>query len=248
MNNSTQTKKQTRILIASVALIAVFASVMILVTAMQGRNQGEEKPPLTIDSNTSSDTKEDDKPQIHPEDTDTSDTADTADDTKKTDLPDDTDAAQVNTPEDVLPDFIAPITGALSRAHSTDVPVYSLTMNDYRTHTGVDISSDVGTPVHAVADGTVKEVWDDPMMGKCVHIVHAGGAISIYKNLAPEIPETITAGAKVTAGDVIGTVGESALIELADAPHLHYELYVNGESVDPADFMLIGSSDTAYEG
>ena len=50
------------------------------------------------------------------------------------------------------------------------------------------------------------------------------------------------------AGDVIGSVGESALIELAEAPHLHYELLIDGVSVNPSDFMLIGTVDNAYEG
>jgi len=86
------------------------------------------------------------------------------------------------------------------------------------------------------------------MMGKCIRITHPGGAVSIYKNLAPELPTEITTGAAVQAGAVIGSVGESALVELAEAPHLHYELLIDGVPADPADFMLIGTEDTAYEG
>ena len=58
----------------------------------------------------------------------------------------------------------------------------------------------------------------------------------------------MTAGTAVRAGDTVGSVGESAMIELAESSHLHYELQIDGASVDPADFMLIGSEDTAYEG
>ena len=246
MNKSTQTQKQNRILIAVVAFIAVFASVMILVTAMQGKNRGEEKPPVTIDSGTGEVTS-DTPSHAQPEETDAPDTK-KPEETEKTDAPADTDAAQVNTPEDALPDFIAPVSGTLSRPYSMEVPVYSLTMEDYRTHGGVDIASELGTTVRASAAGTVTDVWEDPMMGKCVRIAHAGSAVSTYKNLAPEIPNAICPGAAVGIGDVIGTVGESALIELADAPHLHYELTIDGVSVNPADFMLIGTADTAYEG
>ncbi len=244
MNNTTQMKKQTRILIVTVALIAVFASVMVVLTAMQGKNRGGEKPPLTIDTGTG--TGEDG--------TDTTDTHNTsipetdAPETQKTDLPTGEDATPVNKPEDVLPDFISPVSGTLSRAYSIEVPVYSLTMNDYRTHGGIDIAAELGASVRAAASGTVTDVWEDPMMGKCVRIAHEGGAVSTYKNLAPEIAAAVMTGAAVEIGAIIGTIGETALIELADAPHLHFELTVNGESVNPADFMLIGTTDTAFEG
>ena len=243
MNNSTQTQKQNRILIIVVAFIAVFASVMILVTAMQGKNRGEEKPPVTVDSGIGENTPS----HAHSDDTKLPETK-VPEETEKTNVPADTDAAQVNTPENALPDFISPVSGTLSRPYSMDVPVYSLTMEDFRTHGGVDIASELGTTVRASAAGTVTDVWEDPMMGKCVRIAHAGSAVSTYKNLAPEIPDAICPGAAVGVGDVIGTVGESALIELADAPHLHYELTIDGVSVNPADFMLIGTADTAYEG
>ncbi len=247
MNNSTEAKKQTRILIVSVAIIAAFASVMILITALQGRKAEETKPPLTIDTGTASDTSTE-KTHVRPEETSGTETSAMPEETSKTDLPADSDAAQVNTPEDVLPDFIAPLSGTVSHAYSVDVPVYSLTMNDYRTHAGIDIAAERGTPVHASAAGTITDVWEDPLMGKCIRIEHAGGAVSIYKNLAPETPDSLCTGAAVESGAVIGTVGESALLELADEPHLHYELMIDGTSVDPADFMLLGTTDTAYEG
>ena len=62
------------------------------------------------------------------------------------------------------------------------------------------------------------------------------------------MPDGITVGTAVHAGDRIGAIGESALMEIADSPHLHYELEIDGVSVDPADYMLIGSDDTGYEG
>ncbi len=246
MNNSTQTRKQNRILIAVVALIAVFTTVMVVVTAMQGRKRNEDKPPVTVDSDTGENTT-DTPSHTQPDETQPSDTS-KPEETEKTDAPADTDAAQVNTPEDALPDFIAPVSGTLSRPYSMEVPVYSLTMNDYRTHGGVDIAAELSATVRACAAGTVTDVWEDPLMGKCVRIEHSGGAVSTYKNLAPEIPDAICTGAVVEIGAVIGQIGESALIELADAPHLHFELSIDGKSVNPADFMLIGTTDTAYEG
>jgi murein DD-endopeptidase MepM/ murein hydrolase activator NlpD len=88
-----------------------------------------------------------------------------------------------------------------------------------------------------VADGKVKEVFDDAMMGKCVSVEHEGGVVSIYRNLSEELAAGITAGASVSAGDAIGTVGESALCELAEEPHLHFEMTVNGIPTDPLSLL-----------
>lgn len=74
-------------------------------------------------------------------------------------------------------------------------------------------------------------------MGKCVAIKHGGDAYTIYKNLAAELPAGVIVGATVKAGDIIGTVGESAMVELADEPHLHVEMTVKGLQVDPTDYL-----------
>lgn len=248
MNHSQIAKRQSRILIVSVAVVAVFASVLILLTALSGKDRREEDPPLSQNSGSVSTVDPGtDTPRVYPEDT----TAPAVTD-KPTggEIPEDTadtDAAAANTPADVLPDFISPVSGVIAKSHSVEVPVYSLTMDDYRTHNGVDIAAEAGTAVRAAAAGTVKEIWDDPMMGKCLSITHSGGAVSIYKNLAAEIPSAITAGAAVEAGTVIGAVGESALIETAESPHLHFELQINGIDADPADFMLFGTTDVSFE-
>ena len=89
-------------------------------------------------------------------------------------------------------------------------------------------------------------------MGQCVAVSHSGDAYTIYKNLAAELPEGVVVGATVKAGDVIGTVGESAMVELADEPHLHVEMTVGGLQVDPTDYLdedakATLSEDTNYE-
>ena len=144
---------------------------------------------------------------------------------------------QANGDLDTLPDFSLPVSGDIAIDFSDTVPVFSTTMNDYRTHLGVDISASLGTEVIAVADGVVTNVWHDPFMGTCVSIEHAGNAISIYKNLDPTVPEGIVIGASVQAGDTIGAVGESAMNELAEEPHLHYEMKINGKHIDPKEHL-----------
>ena len=147
------------------------------------------------------------------------------------------DEPTINEDENVLPTFILPVDGTLSIDFSDTVPVFSQTMNDYRTHLGVDISASLGSDVVAVADGTVTNVWEDPFMGKCISIEHSGNAISIYKNLDPTVKDGIVIGTSVKSGDIIGAVGESAMNEIAEEPHLHYELKVDNKHVDPKKFF-----------
>jgi len=110
-------------------------------------------------------------------------------------------------------------------------------MNDYRTHTGIDIASTVGSAVFAAADGKIKEIWEDPLMGNCMSIEHKGGMLTVYKNLSPDLPAGIVAGVSVGEGEIIAAVGESAIIESADESHLHFEVFLNGNAVDPAEYI-----------
>ena len=243
MNNNPILNKKTRILVTAVAVVSVFLSVVILFSALNGRNTKGKNPPLsTEDREEITEKAPADTGATLPEVTDRPPITD------KVNEPADSVAASATDPKDILPTFIAPVTGSLIKEHTLEVPVYSLTMDDYRTHQGVDIATSAGAPVYAVADGTVTDIWDDPMMGKCLTVSHAGGARSTYKNLQETLPEGILPGATVKAGTVIAAVGETALIETAESPHLHFELSVDGDPMDPTEFMLIGTKDTAFEG
>jgi len=130
--------------------------------------------------------------------------------------------------------FVSPMTaGNIIKEWSADIPVFSNTMEDYRLHLGVDISAAIGTPVYAVADGTVESVEFHPMMGQTVVITHANGYKSIYQNMQTAVPSGIQAGVTVKAGDAIGTVGDTALIEISEDPHLHFELYKDDVCENP---------------
>jgi murein DD-endopeptidase MepM/ murein hydrolase activator NlpD len=147
-----------------------------------------------------------------------------------------------------LPEFSLPVNGDITIDFSDTVPVFSQTMGDYRTHLGVDIEAELGTNVLAVADGVVTNVWDDPFMGTCISIEHSGNAVSIYKNLNPVVEEGIVIGCEVKAGDVIGVIGESAMNEVAQEPHLHYELKIGNKPVDPKNhlkFPIAGNENEA---
>ena len=154
---------------------------------------------------------------------------------------------------ETVPTLSAPLTGRIYRAHDLTVPVYSVTLNEYRTHNGMDILSEAGSDVKVMASGVVTEISDHPLLGHSVSVLHAGNLTTVYRNLVSEEIDGITVGAVVTGGQVIGHVGESALIECCDEPHLHLEMTLAGVSVDPLDYIpeesiaASLSADEAYE-
>lgn len=146
--------------------------------------------------------------------------------------------------------FISPLTaGNVIKEWSADVPVFSDTMEDYRLHMGIDVAAEIASPVYAAADGTVEAVAFDPMMGQTVIISHANGYKSVYQNMQTAVPAAITVGATVKAGDEIGYVGDTALIEISEDPHLHFELYKDGVCENPLSHFTIAPIDpfTNYE-
>jgi murein DD-endopeptidase MepM/ murein hydrolase activator NlpD len=133
--------------------------------------------------------------------------------------------------------FTAPLIGDVAKGHDLTLPVYSTTLNEYRTHGGIDIAAEAGSKVVAAADGTVAEITEDPLLGYSVSINHAGGLVTVYRNLAAELADGMEVGATVTRGQEIGTIGDSALIEVCDEPHLHFEMTLAGTAVDPLDYI-----------
>ncbi len=138
------------------------------------------------------------------------------------------------------PDYVTPVKdGVMNKDFDSELLVYSVTMNDYRVHLGVDIASAVGSPVYAMADGKIMTVSEDYLMGTTVKIAHEGGLVSIYSNLQAELPEGIAEGKTVEAGQLIGGVGETAVIEQCDDPHLHFEVMKEQKHLDPLDYITV---------
>ncbi len=130
-----------------------------------------------------------------------------------------------------------PVSGYLLVSHDTDALVFSPTMQDYRAHVGIDIEAEEGSAVVASAAGMVSAAYADPLMGFCLEIDHGNGYVSVYRNLAEDTAAGIEVGASVRAGQLIGAVGSSALIEQADLPHLHFELMKDKSPIDPLSFL-----------
>ena len=128
-----------------------------------------------------------------------------------------------------------PVSGSAQASYSVDALQYNATTQDWRTHAGVDLAASVGTPVKAAGSGVVTAVYDDEFLGTTVVVNHPDGHVSQYSNLA--VMPSVSAGDSVEAGQTIGAVGETALLELADEPHLHFAVYANGDTIDPAEFI-----------
>ena len=166
---------------------------------------------------------------------------------KKADEPKETEGTEPAAAEPTPLYFVAPVNGLLYAEFSDTVPVFSPTMNDFRTHNGVDVAAEEGDPVFACADGVIEEIWNDPMMGKSIKISHGDGVESVYRNLDDLLPVGIEKGAAVKAGQLVAAVGSTAIIECEDEPHLHFELRVNGVNVDPTGKISFRMADDEYE-
>lgn len=130
---------------------------------------------------------------------------------------------------------VSPLEGDVLTAFSVDRLVYNETLEDWRTHDGVDIAAEAGEAVLSASAGTVLSVNDDPLMGTTVTIDHADGYQTTYANLQTE-PD-VAEGDLVFAGQIIGTVGETAAAEAAQGPHLHFSVSKSGIPVDPNEYL-----------
>ncbi|MBQ8758674.1 MAG: M23 family metallopeptidase [Clostridia bacterium] len=134
--------------------------------------------------------------------------------------------------------FIKPCSGYTGKEFSVSMPVYSVSMYDYRTHDGIDIVGEVGTPVKASSNGVISEVYNDYLYGTTVVIEHKDGIKTVYSNLSPDLPANTVEGRTVITGEVIAGIGESAMCESAEASHLHFEMKKDGIPVNPEDYFV----------
>lgn len=130
---------------------------------------------------------------------------------------------------------IRPAGGETVNSFAADHLAYNETTRDWRTHEGVDFRCEAGQSVTAAADGTVYTVYEDQSYGMTVVLQHANGYTTHYANLSKDVP--VSVGDSVKAGQVIGTVGDTACVETALEPHLHFAVYKDNSPVDPAEFF-----------
>jgi murein DD-endopeptidase MepM/ murein hydrolase activator NlpD len=101
----------------------------------------------------------------------------------------------------------------------------------FRAHRGVDLAVPLGTHIHAPAPGKVVAVARRLGFGLTIEVAHTGGVVTRYAHCRAAF---VHAGDSVSVGQAIGAAGASGL---ATAPHVHFEVLVNGEAVDPIKFI-----------
>jgi murein DD-endopeptidase MepM/ murein hydrolase activator NlpD len=99
-------------------------------------------------------------------------------------------------------------------------------------HWGLDISTNIGNPIMATADGIVIKVQTDKYLGKNVTISHGNGYTTIYGHMSNF---AVKAGQQVKRRDIIGYIGQTGK---AAGPHVHYEVFKDGKRIDPRNFLL----------
>lgn len=141
-----------------------------------------------------------------------------------------------DTAETASVDTVRPLSGDTIAVFSMDALAYNETTQDWRTHNGIDIAASVGDNVLSARDGVVGSVYEDDGYGTTVTVNHADGYTTYYANLSED--PAVEVGQTVKAGDVLGTVGSTATVELAQEGHLHFAVYHNQQPVDPEQFLL----------
>ena len=128
-----------------------------------------------------------------------------------------------------------PVSGEVICAFSNGELVKSETLGVWKTHDGIDIKAELGAPVKAMNKGKVIKVWSDSLWGNCIKIDHGNGVTGHYYGLTAAA--AVSEGDMVNSGDVIGAVGDTAQIEVAQATHLHFALDRNGTWIDPVEYI-----------
>ena len=143
---------------------------------------------------------------------------------------------EAKTTEEVVElSFEKPVEGEIVRDFAVDSLIYSETLQEWTTHTGIDIKADKTTVVKSAEAGTIKTIKNDPRYGLTIVVEHANGFQTVYSNLLSS--EFVVEGEKVQKGQSLGTVGNTAAFEIADEPHLHFEILKDSAYVDPNIYL-----------
>jgi len=124
---------------------------------------------------------------------------------------------------------IRPTRGYISRGFGIRIDPFT---GRKQPHLGIDLATDIGTPVYAPADGRVSFVGRDPGLGKMIRINHLFGYTTVYAHLSVV---KVKRGEYVKRGEVIGAVGNTGY---STGPHLHYEVRFRGQPKNPMKYFL----------
>lgn len=111
--------------------------------------------------------------------------------------------------------------------------IVTSTFDRAQGHFGIDVVTKADEAVKACLDGTVTLASWTSDGGHVLHLQHRGDLVSVYKHNSVLLKKV---GDKVKAGEAVAIVGDSG--ELSTGPHLHFELWLDGEAIDPQAYMV----------
>lgn len=115
-------------------------------------------------------------------------------------------------------------------------PVFSQTLNEFRSdHQGIDIEAAKGTVVKAALEGKVIDIQQDAKLGTLITLDHGNGIKTKYGNLDKKVD--VQKNQQVKKGQALGKAGNTAMFEIEDDPHIHFEVWKGDQPQDPKNYI-----------
>lgn len=127
--------------------------------------------------------------------------------------------------------FDWPLSGDIIKDFAVDSLVYSNTLNEWRTHEGIDIAGKEGDVIVSVEEGIVERIFEDEKYGETIVVSHENGYKTFYSFVSPQ--NLSTENQKVRKGEAIGRLTSSTKFEAKEVTHLHFEMLKNGVKISP---------------
>jgi len=137
------------------------------------------------------------------------------------------------------PSYVVPLKDAtVVKDYSAKELQYNESLKQWEIHKAIDFLAGSSLDVLAFTDGTVSKVYTNYLEGTVIEIAHANGLVSVYKSLESA---NVKVGDKVSAGQIIGVLGNTMAQEQNTGNHLHFELLKNGSKINPNEYLDLGS-------
>ena len=151
-------------------------------------------------------------------------------------IEDDEPEDQETSTDPLVPVYSLPLEDGVVTNHYSDGELAkNETLNDWRTHNGIDIEAAEGADVKAIYSGEVVRAGFDALLGNVVELKLDTGYTVICANLGSVAD--IKAGDRISQNDIIGTVGNSSILENGQKPHLHLEIKSGDRYIDPLTLL-----------
>lgn len=132
--------------------------------------------------------------------------------------------------------FLDPVANTtILKEYSDTALLYNQTLNQWEAHKALDFVAPEGADVLAVYGGTVQAIYTNYIEGTVVVIDHGDGLKTLYGSLDSQVQ--VEEGDTVDKGDVIGVASDSAMNEVSDGAHVHFEVWEDDTKVDPSAYL-----------